>query len=122
MRTQWTIIAALLFALVTGIFAVINVEPVMVDFLFASTETPLILVILASTLLGGLTVGLFGIVRQYRLQRRIKQLEKQLAALGVDAAAEAAQTAPAPAPEFDAAESETESGEPAASGRQQPAE
>ncbi len=79
MKVQWIILAALLFALITGIFAVINVDPVMVDFLFVQTETPLILVILASALLGGLMVGLFGIVRQYRMQRRIKTLEKQLA-------------------------------------------
>jgi len=79
MKVQWLILAALLFALVTGIFAVINVEPVLVDFLFIRTETPLILVILVSALLGGLMVGLFGIVRQFRMQRRIKTLEKQLA-------------------------------------------
>jgi lipopolysaccharide assembly protein A len=79
MKVQWIILAALLFALITGIFAVINVDPVLVDFLFVKTETPLILVILVSTLLGGLMVGLFGIVRQYRMQRRIKTLEKQLA-------------------------------------------
>ncbi|MNR56130.1 hypothetical protein D3C85_1766480 [compost metagenome] len=38
----------------------------------------MILVILTSTLLGGLIVGLFGMVRQYKLQRKVKQLEKQL--------------------------------------------
>jgi lipopolysaccharide assembly protein A len=79
MKVQWIILAALLFALITGVFAVINVDPVLVDFLFVQTQTPLILVILASALLGGLMVGLFGIVRQYRMQRRIKTLEKQLA-------------------------------------------
>ena len=79
MKVQWIILAALLFALITGVFAVINVDPVLVDFLFVQTETPLILVILVSALLGGLMVGLFGIVRQYRMQRRIKTLEKRLA-------------------------------------------
>jgi len=79
MKVQWLILAALLFALITGIFAVINVEPVLVDFLFVRTTTPLILVILISALLGGSMVGLFGIVRQFRMQRRIKTLEKQLA-------------------------------------------
>ncbi|PZD97744.1 DUF1049 domain-containing protein [Paenibacillus sambharensis] len=78
MRVQWTIIAALLFALITAIFAVINIEPVEVNFWFTRTSLPLILVILISTLLGGLTVGLFGIIRQYRLQRRIRLLEQEL--------------------------------------------
>lgn len=78
MKIQWTLIFALAFALLTAVFAVINVEPVRVNFLFAETNTPLILVILTSTLLGGLIVGLFGIIRQYRLQRTIRGLERRL--------------------------------------------
>jgi len=89
MKTQWTLIFALFFALITAIFAVINVDPVQVNFLFAQTSTPLILVILSSTLLGGLIIGLFGFIRQFKLQRRIKLLEKQLQ--------EAQAAAPAPA-------------------------
>ncbi|OCT11942.1 hypothetical protein A8709_29200 [Paenibacillus pectinilyticus] len=78
MKMQWILISALVFALITAVFAVVNVDPVQVNFMFATTSTPLILVILTSTLLGGLIVGLFGIVRQYKLQRKVKQLEKQL--------------------------------------------
>lgn len=78
MKGQGMLISAFLFALVIAVFAVINVEAVQVNFLFAKTTTPLILVILVSTLLGGLTVGSFGIVRQIRLQRTIKALEKQI--------------------------------------------
>lgn len=78
MRTQWTLISALIFALITAIFAVINVEPVQVNFLFIQTSTPLILVILSSTLLGGLIVGSIGFIYQYKLQRTIRQLQRQL--------------------------------------------
>ncbi|MBP1963495.1 LapA family protein [Paenibacillus aceris] len=78
MKMQWILICALLFALLTAVFAVVNVEPVQVNFIFAQTSIPLILVILTSTLLGGLIVGLFGMVRQYKLHRKVKQLEKQL--------------------------------------------
>ncbi|MNV84371.1 Lipopolysaccharide assembly protein A [compost metagenome] len=78
MKMQWILISALVFALITAVFAVVNVEPVQVNFVFTTTSTPLILVILTSTLLGGLIVGLFGMVRQYKLQRKVKQLEKQL--------------------------------------------
>ncbi|NOU86845.1 DUF1049 domain-containing protein [Paenibacillus sp. LMG 31460] len=78
MKMQWILISALVFALITAVFAVINVEPVQVNFMFAQTSTPLILVILTSTLLGGLIVGLFGMVRQYKLQRKVRHLEKQL--------------------------------------------
>ncbi|UQZ82848.1 hypothetical protein SK3146_02008 [Paenibacillus konkukensis] len=79
MKAQWTIIFILLFALITAIFAVINVEPVKVQFLFTEANLPLILVILGSTLLGGLIVGLIGITRQFKLSRTVKLLEKQLA-------------------------------------------
>lgn len=78
MKMQWILISALVFALITAVFAVVNVDQVQVNFIFATTSTPLILVILTSTLLGGLIVGLFGIVRQYKLQRKVKQLERQL--------------------------------------------
>ncbi|MBB3111064.1 putative integral membrane protein [Paenibacillus phyllosphaerae] len=78
MRTQWSIILSLLFALVIAIFAVVNVESVPVDYVFGHANFPLILVILGSSLLGGFAVGIFGIVRQYKLTRRIRSLEKQL--------------------------------------------
>jgi putative membrane protein len=80
MKAQWMLICTLLFALLTAVFAVINVERVRVNFYFAEANLPLILVILGSTLLGGLIVGLIGIIRQYKLQKRIKLLEKQLSA------------------------------------------
>lgn len=84
MKGQGMLISAFAFALVIAIFAVINVDTVQVNFLFTKTSTPLILVILVSTLLGGLTVGLFGMIRIYRLQRQVKGLEKQLAATEAD--------------------------------------
>ncbi|MBO8172622.1 MAG: DUF1049 domain-containing protein [Bacillaceae bacterium] len=71
----------LIFALLVALFAVVNVNSVAVNFLFAEKEIPLILVIIGSALLGGLMVGSFGIVRQYRLQWRIKKLEQELAAI-----------------------------------------
>ncbi|WP_138755716.1 LapA family protein [Paenibacillus sinopodophylli] len=81
MKGQSILISALVFALLIAIFAVINVDSVQVNFLFTEATLPLILVILASTLLGGLTVGLLGMIRQIRLQRTIKVLEKQVAEL-----------------------------------------
>lgn len=77
-RIQWTLILALLFALITAVFAVVNVDSVPVNFLFTNPEIPLILVILGSTLLGGLIIGMFGFIRQYRLQKKINELEKEL--------------------------------------------
>lgn len=78
MKSQWTLILGLLFALIIAIFAVINVEAVQVNYLVGSTSTPLILVIMISTLFGGLAVGSLGMFRFFVLQRKVKQLEKQL--------------------------------------------
>ncbi|GAA0133827.1 hypothetical protein YSY43_06670 [Paenibacillus sp. YSY-4.3] len=79
MKIQWSLILALVFALITAVFAVINVEPVQVNLLFNSVHIPLILLILGSTLLGGIIVGSFGIYRGYRLQKEVKILSAKLA-------------------------------------------
>ncbi|MNJ55522.1 hypothetical protein D3C77_510180 [compost metagenome] len=78
MKIQWSLILALVFALITAVFAVINVEPVQVNLLFNSVHIPLILLILGSTLLGGIIVGSFGIYRGYRLQKEVKILNAKL--------------------------------------------
>lgn len=79
MRIQWSLIAALLFALVTAIFAVINVKTVDVNLLFGVVKIPLILLIIGSTLLGGIIVGSFGLYRSYRLDKENRRLKAQLA-------------------------------------------
>lgn len=84
MKGQSLLIGALLFAFIIAVFAVINVDPVQVNFMFTKAQLPLILVILASTLLGGLTVGLLGGLRQFRLQRTVRALEKRVAELSAD--------------------------------------
>ncbi|NUU80227.1 LapA family protein [Paenibacillus xylanilyticus] len=78
MKMQWTLIAGLVFALLTGIFAVINVDSVQVNLLFNTVQIPLILLILGCTLIGGIIVGSYGIFRQYRLQRENKQLKLRI--------------------------------------------
>lgn len=78
MKIQWSLIMTLVFALITAVFAVINVDPVQVNLLFGSVSLPLILLILGSTLLGGIIVGSFGIYRGYRLQREVKSLQAKL--------------------------------------------
>lgn len=78
MKMQWSLIAGLLFALMTAIFAVINVDPVKVNLLFGTVQVPLILLIIGCTLIGGIIVGSYGIYRQYQMQKEIKALAGQL--------------------------------------------
>lgn len=77
MRGQTYILLALFFAVVVAIFAVINVEPVEVNYLFGQGNAPLILVILVSVLMGGIITAAVGIVRLIKLQREIRHLKKE---------------------------------------------
>jgi putative membrane protein len=78
MKTLWMFICILLVALITAMFAAINTSPVLVHFVFVDKELPLIVIILGSTLLGGLIVGLISMIKQFKLRRTVKQLERQL--------------------------------------------
>lgn len=79
MKIQWSLILALIFALITAIFAVMNVNTVDINLFFGKVSLPLILLILGCTLLGGIIVGSFGLYRGYRLQKEVKMLQAQLA-------------------------------------------
>ncbi|MED4602505.1 lipopolysaccharide assembly protein LapA domain-containing protein [Paenibacillus validus] len=95
MKAQWMLILTLIFALITAIFAVINVDPVRVNFLVTQADIPLILVVLGSTLLGGLIASLLGMLRQFKLKRTIRQLEKRVSELEREQAESAAAPVPA---------------------------
>ncbi|MCT2537994.1 lipopolysaccharide assembly protein LapA domain-containing protein [Aquibacillus koreensis] len=77
MKGQTYIILALVFAVIVAIFAVINVEPVEVNYLFGTGNSPLILVILVSVLMGGIITASVGIVRLFKLQREIRLLKQE---------------------------------------------
>ncbi len=76
MRFQWSLLLALIFAVIVAIFAVVNVDDVPVNYVFGTAQWPLILVILVSALLGALVSGSVAIFRSFVLQRRVKHLEK----------------------------------------------
>lgn len=79
MKFQWSLLIGLIFAVIVAIFAVVNVDSVPVNYVFGSAEWPLILIILGSALLGALISGSVAIFRSFVLQRRVKQLEKEVA-------------------------------------------
>jgi putative membrane protein len=78
MRGQWGLITGLIIALVIAVFAVINVDPVKVDYLFGESDWPLVLVIIGSVLMGGLIVGSVGMYKIFGLQKQIKHLKAKI--------------------------------------------
>ena len=77
MKFQWNLLIGLVFALMVAVFAVINVEPVRVNYLFGQSDWPLVLVILGSVLMGGIIIGLVGLFRVFILQRQVKILKSE---------------------------------------------
>ncbi|MFC4022669.1 lipopolysaccharide assembly LapA domain-containing protein [Oceanobacillus longus] len=77
MKGQTYVILAIILVIIVAIFAVINVDPVEVNYLFVTQESPLILVILFSVLMGGIITASVGTMRIYRLQREIKLLKTE---------------------------------------------
>ncbi|MUK87001.1 DUF1049 domain-containing protein [Ornithinibacillus sp. L9] len=77
MRGQSYVILAIIFVIIVAVFAVTNVAPVEVNYLFWSGESPLILVILFSVLMGGVITAAVGMVKMFRMQRELKKLKLQ---------------------------------------------
>ncbi|GGB28482.1 hypothetical protein GCM10011409_02260 [Lentibacillus populi] len=77
MRSQTYVIFAIIFVIIVAVFAVTNVDVVEVNYLFWSGESPLILVILFSVLMGGIITAAAGVVRMFRLQREIRLLKTE---------------------------------------------
>lgn len=85
MKAQTYVIFGIIFLIIVSIFAVSNVETVKVNYIIWTGESPLILVILFSVLMGGIITATVGSLKIFRLQRENKflktendRLEKQL--------------------------------------------
>lgn len=78
MRGQTYIILMIVFGILIAWFAVTNIEVVEVSYFFWKQESPLILVILFSVLLGGLLTMVASGVKVFNLTRKNKQLNNEL--------------------------------------------
>ena len=76
MKMQLYLLFGFVFALIIATFAVINVGDVEINYLFGTANWPLVLVILGSAVIGGLSVGLFGLIKVIQLQRQVKKLHQ----------------------------------------------
>lgn len=77
MKNQAYVILLIIALIVVSIFAVTNVAAVQVNYLFWTGESPLILVILFSVLMGGIITATSGSVKFYKMRREIKHLQQQ---------------------------------------------
>lgn len=77
MKGQTYVILGIIVLIIVSIFAVTNVATVKVNYLFWSGESPLILVILFSVLMGGLIMAAVSSFKYFHLQREIKALKIQ---------------------------------------------
>ena len=65
-----------------ALFAIQNINPVVIRFLGWQIDSALSLVILLSVVIGIVVASLIGLVRHWTLRSRIRQLESRLAQLG----------------------------------------
>ena len=79
MKFQWLILLGLIFAVIIALFAVVNVDPVPVNYMFGEAQWPLILVILVSALLGVMLSSTVAIIRNITLKRKVNALQKEMA-------------------------------------------
>ena len=77
MKNQWRVIVGILLILVIVLFAVANNMTVPINFGFTTIQSPLILVIIGSALLGALILLLVSTSAMFR-QKELKQLRKEL--------------------------------------------
>lgn len=86
MKIQWSVIIALLFSLLVAVFALLNNEIIVINYLFGTMEISAVLVILGSASAGALVIIFLNLVRNVKLgfelrelKKKVKELEKLLA-------------------------------------------
>ena len=84
MKTQWSLVVALLFSLLVAIFAIVNNELVSVNFLFGSVEISAVLLILGSAAAGAIIMTFLSLVRHVRVGFEVRDLKKKIKHLEED--------------------------------------
>lgn len=76
-KGQTYVLIAVVFVIIVAVFAILNVAPVEVNYLFWTGKSPLILVILFSVLMGVLITTAAGLVKIFQLQRQLKASKEE---------------------------------------------
>lgn len=74
---QSRVIVFLFFALVVAVFSVINIQLVTIDFFFGTAEIQLVFIIIFSILIGALFMFILASMKQMKMKRKMKTLEKE---------------------------------------------
>ncbi|WP_163652918.1 lipopolysaccharide assembly LapA domain-containing protein [Listeria sp. PSOL-1] len=90
MKIQWQVVTGIVLALMIAVFAVINTDPVEVNFLFTKADWPLILLILGSVLIGCLIMFFLNIAKARQARKEVRQLNEEINDLKRQLAAEEA--------------------------------
>jgi len=77
-KGQTYVILSILFIILISVFAVFNITSVEVNYLFWKGSSPLIFVILASVLLGGVLTMIVGSKSYFTLKKENKEMRQQL--------------------------------------------
>lgn len=75
---QLGFIIALLFGILIAVFALLNNEVVIINYLFGQAPVSLVIVILSSALLGALVVGVLSLVGRIKHTFKVRDLEGRL--------------------------------------------
>ena len=76
--SQLSIILALLFSLVIAVLAIANNQPVVISYLYGSTEISAVVVILVSAFLGALAIFLLSIVRHIKVSLQFRSMRNEI--------------------------------------------
>lgn len=78
LRKQWSTVLVIALILVVVVFAVLNVDPVNINFGFAAFEMPLVVVIIGTLLIGVLIAVMWSTTLVVRERNHAKKLTKQM--------------------------------------------
>ncbi|WP_447454808.1 LapA family protein [Streptococcus fryi] len=78
MKKNITLILLFIVILLTATLSLANMQPVVVNYLFGSFKTPLILLILMSVALGFLIQSLISLPKHFSMRQEINHMKKEL--------------------------------------------
>lgn len=78
MKKQWSTVLIIALTLLVVIFAVMNVDPVSINFGFTMVSVPLVIVIISTLLIGMTIVAIWSTTLVLKERRRQQKLQKQL--------------------------------------------